>query len=154
MDSEAFRQTYREISERHCVFEKGILTNQCGCSEAEKFCIAEREGVRCRDGEAQAACVAFLDTLRQQARFALKTTDRDAMLPHAKAIRLQIGGLRGVASELHPGSPATEHVPDVRGLLRAAAAHFGGLDLWPFARIMQQIAAYQGRRRRRERARG
>jgi hypothetical protein len=48
MDQDAFRQTYQDINERFCAFEKAILTLQCQCSEAHKFCIAEREGVHCK----------------------------------------------------------------------------------------------------------
>lgn len=149
MDSEAFRQTYRAMNERFCVFEKGILTNGCDCTQAERFCIAEREGVHCGSDAAQARCVDFLAVLRDQSRFALKTQDPERALPHAKAMRLQIGGLRGVALALDPDSPAPERVDDVHGLLERAIARFGVFAHLPFTLIMQQIAAYRGRRRRR-----
>jgi hypothetical protein len=149
LDSDAFRRTYRAINERYCAFEKGILTNQCNCSEAEKFCIAEREGVHCGSDEAQETCVALLDLLRQQARFALKVNEQQRALPHAKAMRLQIGGLRGIAVALDPEAPAPAEIADVRDLLLAAIARFGDLEHLPFPQIMQQIAAYRGRRRRR-----
>ena len=44
MDQDIFRRTYKEVNERFCAFEKGVLTNNCNCSQAEKFCIAERTG--------------------------------------------------------------------------------------------------------------
>jgi len=53
MDQDIFRRTYREVNERFCAFEKGVLTNNCECSQAERFCIAEREGVHCRADAAQ-----------------------------------------------------------------------------------------------------
>jgi hypothetical protein len=149
VDSDAFRRTYRAINERYCAFEKGILTHQCGCSEARKFCIAEREGVHCKSDEAQQTCIALLDVLRRQARFALKTSERQPVLPHAKAMRLQIGGLRGIAVALDPEAPAPNEITDIRTLLLAAIARFGALDQLPFPGIMQQIAAYRPRRRRR-----
>jgi hypothetical protein len=149
LDSDAFRETYRAINERYCAYEKAILTNQCGCSEAQKFCIAEREGVHCGSDAAQETCVALLDLLREQARFALKTNDRRRALPHAKAMRLQVGGLRGIAVALDPESPAPAVIPDVRALLLAAITRFGDIEHLPFAGIMQQIAAYRGRKRRR-----
>ena len=43
MDNEAFRTTYRAVNERFCPYEKAILTNQCCCSRAKRFLIAERE---------------------------------------------------------------------------------------------------------------
>ncbi|MBK1645979.1 hypothetical protein CKO25_15245 [Thiocapsa imhoffii] len=148
MDSDAFRRTYRDLNERYCVFEKAMLTNQCGCSQAQKFCIAEREGVHCGADEAQADCIALLNLLRQQARFALKSRHPTRALPHAQALRLQVGGLRGVAAVVEPTEPAPANIADVRGLIIAALAHFGALEHLPFAQIMQQIAAYRGRRRR------
>jgi hypothetical protein len=150
LDSDAFRRTYQAINERYCAYEKGILTNQCGCSESRKFCIAEREGVRCDSDEAQETCVALLDLLRQQARFALKTSDQQRALPHAKAMRLQIGGLRGIAVALDPEGSAPTYIADVRALVLAAIVRFGDIRHLPFPDIMQQIAAYQGRRRRRD----
>lgn len=150
MDSDAFRQTYRDINERYCVYEKAILSNQCGCSEARKFCIAEREGVSCGADEAQATCIALLDALRQQARFALKTNDPRRALPHNKAMRLQVGGLRGIAVAVEPDVPAPGLIADIRELLLAALARFGAIEHLPYPLIMQQIAAYKGRPRRRD----
>ena len=85
MDNEIFRKTYREVNERFCPYEKSILTNQCRCSRAKRFCIAEREGVNCLSDPAQQQCLDLLDLLRQQSRFALKATDARTALPHGKA---------------------------------------------------------------------
>jgi hypothetical protein len=148
LDSEALRQTYEEINARSCVFEKGLLTHQCACSEAERFCIAEREGVRCGSAQAHETCLAFIELLRKQARFALKTGDEQRALPHAKAMRLKIGGLRGVAVALAPDQPTPSLIADVRALLLAAIARFGDLARLPFPLIMREIAAYKLRRRR------
>jgi hypothetical protein len=151
MDSDAFRHTYRLINQRFCPYEKTILTNHGACSQARKFCIAEREGVQCDSALAQAACLEFLDRLRQQARFALKSTDTGAALPHAKAMRLQIGGLRGIQSALAPDDPAPNVIADIRATIEAAIARFGTLERLPFDHIMRQVAAYQGRQRLRDR---
>ncbi|MCG6897061.1 MAG: hypothetical protein LJE61_07095 [Thiocapsa sp.] len=149
MDNDAFRRTYREINERYCAYEKGILTNHCGCSQAKKFCIAEREGVHCTSDEAQQTCIVLLDLLGQQARFALKAHSPGSALPHTKAMRLQVGGLRGIAAALDPDAPVPDYVQDVHATLLAAIARFGGLQNLPFSRVIREIAAYAPRRRRR-----
>jgi hypothetical protein len=149
LDSDAFRNLYRDVNERACVYEKAILTNECACSEAHKFCIAEREGVRCGSDEAHLTCLELLETLRTQSRFALKSLGRDQALPHAKAMRLKVGGLKGIALALDPDQPAPARIADVRGLILTALARFGDLSQLPFPVIMQQIAAYRGRPRRR-----
>ncbi|AFL72784.1 hypothetical protein [Thiocystis violascens] len=152
MDSDAFRSTYRAINERFCPYEKAILTNQCACSLANKFCLAEREGVQCGSDPAQARCLELLERLRQQARFALKSTATSGALPHAKAMRIQVGGLRGIQAALTPEEPAPMFIEDIRATVEKAIARFGALDRLPFPLIMQQIAAYRGRPRSRSRA--
>ena len=151
MDNEIFRQTYSAINERFCPFEKSILTNNCRCAKAKRFCIAEREGVQCTSDDAQIRCIAVLDLLRTQARFALKTTAERRALPHAKAMRVQVGGMRGIQAALEPDAEPPAQIEDIDALLDAAVARFGNLDALPFQTIVQQITAYRGRRPFRER---
>jgi hypothetical protein len=147
MDNELFRRTYRDINERFCPFEKGILTNNCECSRARRFCIAEREGVHCNSDDAQSRCIELLELMRQRARFALKSTEERSALPHAKAMRVQVGGLRGLHAAVHPDEPVPKKIPDINGIVEAAIARFGDLSSLPFQLVIQQIAAYKGRRR-------
>jgi len=153
MDQDAFRKTYHEVNERFCAFEKAILTQQCQCSEAHKFCIAEREGVHCNSAAGQQQCLQLLEVLRSQARFALRATseDRKNLLPHGKAIRIQVGGLRGLHVALNPGQPAPPCIESVINLVNRAIKHFGSLDKLPFSMVMQQISAYHPRIRSRRR---
>ena len=148
MDQDAFRQTYREVNAVYCAFEKSVLTNECQCACADRFCIAEREGVHCRDARSQARCLRWLELLREQARFALRTDQSKHLLPHGKAIRLQVGGMRGLGRVLDDDIDATA---DGDRALGVAEQRFGGLDALPFADIMQDIAAYQIRNRSRRR---
>lgn len=153
MDQDAFRETYRDVNERACVFERAVLTHQCDCARAERFCIAEREGVACTNAAGHRRCAALLEILRQQARFALKTAadgDHDA-LPYGKAMRVQVGGLRGLHAVLSPDTPAPAAVPDVDGLLANAERRYGTFEALPFADIMPHIAAYKTRVRARRR---
>ena len=149
MDNEVFRRTYHSINERFCPFEKSILTNNCRCSQARRFCIAEREGVNCGSDRAQARCLELLDSLRKQARFALKSRDEGAALPHSKAMRIQVGGLRGLHAAVKPDQPVPANIEDVHGIIEEALERFGTLAALPYQLIIQQIAAYRGRRRAR-----
>ena len=147
VDETAFRETYRDVNECACVFEKTILTRQGDCAMAERFCIAEREGVRCGDPAAQATCSAFLDWVREQARFALKETALSERLPHGRAIRIQVGGIRGLAEALQQPVP----VQDIHGLLQAALVQAGDISRLPGTDIVRGVAAYRPKRRRRRR---
>jgi hypothetical protein len=151
MDQDAFRQTYREVNEVYCAFEKSVLTNECRCSQAERFCIAEREGVHCRSRAGQARCLKWLELLREQARFALRTDEERRLLPHGKAIRLQVGGMRGLQKVLAPEAGPSATIEDVDGLLAAAEQRFSTLDALPYSDIMREVAAYQVRKRARRR---
>jgi hypothetical protein len=147
MDQDAFRRTYRDVNDRACVYEKSILTNQCRCSQAERFCIAEREGVHCRSDAAQQQCVEWLELVRSNARFALRANDDRLSLPHAKAMRVQVGGLRGLSRALEPDAPPPHPIPDVFELLSRARTAFESLDRTPFQAVIKEVAAYRGRPR-------
>ena len=151
MDQDAFRKTYREVNEVFCAFEKSVLTNECQCSQAERFCIAEREGVHCRTSERQARCLRWLELLREQARFALRTEERRRLLPHGKAIRLQVGGMRGLRSVLKPEEPVHSSIADIDATLASAEERFGSLETIPFSEVMREVAAYRLRKRTRHR---
>ncbi|MCG7864897.1 MAG: hypothetical protein B6D70_01125 [gamma proteobacterium symbiont of Stewartia floridana] len=147
MDQDAFRRTYREMNERICAYEKSLLSRHCDCSQAKKICIAEREGVHCISDEANAQCLELLENLRHQARFALKSNNDNEVLPHGKAMRLQVGGLRGLFSVLYPDQTTPEVIEDVFQLISRAKAEFNSLDNLPFQTLIQHVSAYQGRRR-------
>ena len=148
MDQDRFRQTYREMNERACLFEKSILSGRCSCSQSSRFCLAEREGVHCVSDQAQTQCDELLELLRHHARFTLKLNDASTVLPHGKAIRLQIGGLNGLfVSVTHTSQPPAS-ISDIHGLISQAIEAFGALDKLPFNEIIKQVAAYKGRRER------
>jgi hypothetical protein len=147
MDQDAFRETYREVNENFCAFEKSVLINQCNCSKAERFCIAEREGVHCLSEEGQARCLDALSILRDHATFALRKLT-EGKLPHGKAMRVQIGGMRGLNKLLNGDDT---QVPDVDAILQAGIQRWGSLEQLPFSEIMPSIAAYKGKTRARRR---
>lgn len=147
MDNDAFRDTYRAVNERFCPYEKTILTGNGGCSLARKFCIAEREGVQCDSAQAQADCLALLETLRHQARFALKSTDTNSALPHNKAMRIQVGGLRGLCAVLDLDTPVPSYIENISATVAESIARFGVLDALPYSLILREVAHYQPRTR-------
>jgi len=146
MEEGEFRRTYNEIRELACPFEKTLLSRQCGCSLAERFNLAEREGVSCTMWTAQRNCKTLLELLRQNGRFALGLTAVPGALPHAREVKIQSGGLLGLQQVVHP-ELVSPRVEDIHSLVTAAQDSFGSLDRLPFKDIVKTIAAYQGRRR-------
>jgi len=153
VDNDIFRETYHSVNERRCLYEKGVLTNQCLCSRAKRFCIAEREGVQCTSPSGQARCDELLGLLRENSRFALKSAEVFAPLAHGRAMRVQIGGLRGVYRALHDDEAPPTPIPDVFSLIEAAQNRFLGLAGLPFGEIVKEVAAFRGRQPRSRRHR-
>lgn len=146
IDQDAFRKTYNGINDRVCVFEKAVLSRKCSCDLAKKLLIAEREGIHCTQDEGQARCMEFISKLRHHARFALRINDFQGVLPHGKAIKLQVGGLRGLYLSLNPEhEDPPSPIEGVSQLLTEGEEKFSGFDELPIQAMIQQIAAYQAR---------
>ncbi|KOR30212.1 hypothetical protein TI04_06795 [Achromatium sp. WMS2] len=147
MDHELLRRAYDDANELYCVFTKGILARHCSCAQAERFFIAEREGINCKSQLAQARCAEFMHLIRNQAKFALRTTGTKDLV-HAKELKLQIGSLRGLQAALHTDSNLPVDT-DVNTLLIMAQHQFDNFHALPLNLIIQHIAAFAVRSRKR-----
>ena len=148
MDQDAYKKTYSEINQRFCPFEKSILANYCSCSQANRFCLAEREGIHCHSDGAQRLCQELMAKLRQHARFTLKVGNNSQPLPHGKAMRIQIGGLRGLYAAVSKRKPPPV-ITNIHNLVTQAIENFNDLDKLPFKEIIKEVAAFRGRQRKR-----
>ncbi len=152
VDEEQYRRTYQGVITAPCPFEKAILQRVCACPQAAKCHIAEREAVNCQSPQAQEICVAFLHQLRRRANFALGLKRTPGALPHAKAIKIQCGGLLGLQNALDPFAQESR-VADVHAMMNRAVKRFQEMTAFPFDQIVREVNKYEGRRRQR-RARG
>lgn len=146
MEEREFRQTYHELNERPCVFEKAILLNRGGCSRCRRVYLAEREGAACMSLADHLQCAAVSEALHHNARFALRLPKGDETLPHAKEVKVQCGGLLGLQQALDPEA-AAEYVADIHQLLSQALARHGDLEQLPYQQAVRRIVHYQARRR-------
>jgi hypothetical protein len=146
MEESEFRKTYQELRELPCAFEKAVLNRWCDCSRLERFNLGEREGVTCGAWTAQQNCATLLGLLRQHARFALRARALPGPLPHARELKLQAGGLRGLQGLLAPHTEA-QQVRDVSALVSALQTRYGSLDQVPFDAVVRSVAAFEVRRR-------
>jgi hypothetical protein len=153
MDENEYRSAYQGLNSVRCVYEKSILTQNCGCRYHEKFNLAEREGIRCTQLECQQNCSDYLNLCRKQARFALHLTEIVGnLLPHSKEVQVQKGGLLGLAPEL-PNLPDTD-IPDIYFLIERALNESGGdLKSYPYEKIIPSISHHPPRPRRSRRHR-
>ena len=145
MDEKEYRSTYQTVNPIRCVFEKAINSRACNCSESTRFNLADREGVSCNSNTAQKRCELLLNALRQNSRFALQLTMTDDKLPHNAEIKIQNGGIMGIA-KLVESTTANEN--DIYTLIDSAIKQFDSIDSFPYQQIIREISAYQSRRRR------
>lgn len=149
MDETEYRQTYREVNQRRCVFEKAINARRCSCNQSQRFNLADREGVSCTSERSCNRCKQLLDLLRNNASFALQMTNVPGPLPHAKEVKVQIGGMLGIQKHLHPDMSDDDLVHDINGLAETAVQQFSSLDNLPYSEIVKSIVNFEGRLRRR-----
>lgn len=148
MEENQYRNTYHSINPCRCVFEKSINSRRCQCSLAHRFCLADREGVSCSVDLAQKRCQTLLKTLRTKAIFAMRLTRIDGALPHAKEVKVQMGGLLGLQRLLEPQHPSASGIQDINLLINQAIEHYHSIDVFPYDEIVKQITRFEGRVRR------
>ncbi len=152
MNEDEYKGAYRAINTRACSFEKAILSRQCGCQYAQRLQIADREAAGCRSAAAQPVCENLLRLLRANAQFALGMVSSPGALPHAKEMKVQMGGLLGLQRLLAEATDARD-IDNVYRLVRTARKAHGKLESLPFSQIVRSITSYRGRRRTRFRKR-
>ena len=149
MEENEYRSVYNERTTIRCVFEKALTNHKAKCSLSDHFCLADREGYACKDKPSSSNCRKILDKLRDNSRFVLKLREIDGPLPHNMEIRVQAGGLTGVA-RLVGQLPAEGQLAasDIKTVVQSVIARYGSLDTLPYDEIVQSIVQYQGRKRR------
>ena len=146
LDENAYRDAYSTVNPLQCVFERAILCRCCGCEHAIKRNIAEREAAGCLNAPAHALCVELKKELRRVAAFTLKLANPDEPLPHTKELKLQCGGILGVARVVTPET--TGPVANIISVLLAATQQYGALANFPYQEIIHAVHTYEPRPRR------
>ena len=141
MDEVAFHAARQALTPAACVFAKALLSGCAPCTLAKRTAMAEREVITCGSAIAHINCGTLNDLFRERARFALRLPHRDEPIVHAKAMKLQCGGLRGLqlARDASDG--------DVHAMVQQAMQEGGSLLDLPWDRIVASIAGWELRRR-------
>ena len=142
-NEDAYRDARKSVNPTPCAFEKGVLARCTNCSKAEKHLLAERETVNCGDAAAQVRCLELKGLLRNHSAFALKIPRIGVQLPHAKELKIQCGGLKGLQKAVNN----TDNVEDAFVLIDSALAAYGALDAFPYSEIVQGVVHFESRRR-------
>ena len=150
MEEDEYKSTYNELVSVRCAFEKALTNNQARCRLSRHFCLADREGYACNDVGSSVKCRKFLEILRDKSVFVLKVQEIKGPLPHNMEIRVQVGGLTGLAKlmEIQADSQLKQPViEDIHGLIKKITEKIGPLEKLPYSEIIQSVVQFQGRRR-------
>ncbi len=171
MDEDNYRLAYKEMNPTRCYFEKLLLMRYGNCEQAKKLFLAEREAFACNSESAQQQCFKLLEHLRSNARFSLQITQIDGPLPHAKEIKVQVGGLFGLQQLLSNqnlthtevlndddakfGEQAQEHAPieNIFATVNEAVVRYKNLDSIPYNEIVKTIVNFKLPERKRKKKR-
>ena len=151
MDEDEYRNTYSNVISLKCVYEKAINSRQTTCNQANKIRLADREAVSCQTKEACNLCTSFLKILRTKALFALKLQDHTGPLPHAKEIKVQMGGIIGLALENGVEIIKGQKIENIHSLLNSSINKYSVLEKLPYENLMRSIVNYDGRPKRKSR---
>ena len=149
MEEGEYRSTYHNVNQQRCVFEKSILSRRADCSYAHRFCLADREGVSCQEKSAQALCKNVLDKLRENALFALQIKRLDGPLPHAKEMKVQLGGLAGMQQALNLQHDSDEAIENIHHVISSIIEEYGEIEALPYIEIARAVSAFKSRKRAR-----
>ncbi len=141
MDELQYHATRQTANPSPCVFERAILAGCAQCELSKRHALAEREVVACSLEVARINCTTLENLFHERATFALRLSRPGVPVVHAKVMKLQCGGLRGL--QLALATPA----PDVHAMVQQAKANDASLLELPWAAIVAEIVAWQPRRR-------
>ena len=148
MDEQQYKSAYQNINPKKCVFEKAINSRVCNCSKAQRFNLADREGVACSSNLGLQRCAELISELRDNARFVFQRTELKQVLAHTEEIKIQNGGLIGLQSQVYEDSK--QEIDDIYELITTAEEKFKNLANFPYSQLMKDISSYQLRARRRK----
>jgi hypothetical protein len=169
MDEEQYRSAYKEMNPTRCYFEKLLLLRYGRCEHAQKLLLAEREAYACSSATAQTQCLRLLERLRANSRFALQITQSDGgPLPHAKEIKVQVGGLFGLQQllsnenltktdilnddEAKFGQHSNQNSPieNIYAIIEQAVEQYQELDKIPYNELVKSIINFKLPERKRK----
>ena len=150
MAEDDYQSTYNELASVRCIFEKALTNHQAKCSLSRHFCLADREGYSCESAESSRNCSEILRNLREKSIFVLKLHEVNGPLPHNMEIRVQAGGMMGLAKLIANNEETREQpvLDDINRIISSTIEKYGALDKLPYSEIIQSIVQFQGRRRR------
>jgi len=130
-----------------CPFRRVLLPGDFGCRHATVVTRREGPDIACDAAETNTLCGEVLARLKEAGLPALGFVDDLTQLPHGVAMKVQMGGLLGLARLTGRGDAAAA-VDDVGTLIVAAVDRYAGTAAIPCADLVADMESFQLKRRR------
>jgi hypothetical protein len=133
---------------QRCPFAAALVTELAECRHGEQVVRRGGSEYDCRSAPDHGACQGLFDRLKAAALPAFGVEDDLTTMPHSVLVKIQCGGLIGLARLT---GRAGQRIEDIAGLRDAAAGTLGGLDGLPVAELVGDITGFRAERRGRRR---
>lgn len=133
---------------QRCPFAAAIITERADCRHAEQVVRRGGSEYDCRSQPDQQACQALFERLKAAAFPAFGVEDDLTSMPHSVLVKVQCGGLLGLA---RLGGRDKDRIADIAELRDGALGRFGGLDGLPVGDLVADMTGLRSERRGRRR---
>ena len=130
-----------------CPFAAPITAGRTACRNAQEVVRRGGSEYDCRSKADHTACTALFERLKAAALPAFEVEDDPLSMPHSTLVKIQFGGLLGLARLLTEGTGQTAELADVSGLVALARERYGDVGLVPCAELTGDMLGYRLDRR-------
>ena len=131
-----------------CPFASALVTGLASCGQAEQVVRRGGSEYDCRSATDHAACQGLFDRLKAAALPAFGVEDDLTSMPHSVLVKVQCGGLQGLA---RLAGQESEPIEDIASLRDRVLGEAGGLPGLQVAGLIPDITAFRAERRGRRR---
>jgi len=131
-----------------CPFASALITGLAACRHAEQVVRRGGSEYDCRSPADQGVCQALFDRLKAAALPAFGVEDDLESMPHSVLVKVQCGGLKGLA---RLAAQEADRIEDIASLRDGSLGGVGGLEGLPVADLVTDITAFRTERRGRRR---
>lgn len=131
-----------------CPFASALVTELAACRHAEQVVRRGGSEYDCRSAPDHSVCQDLCDRLKAAALPAFGVDDDLTTMPHSVLVKVQRGGLQGLARLTGQEQEKVEDIADVRD---RALRQYGGPEGLPVTELVETISAFRAERRGRRR---
>jgi hypothetical protein len=142
MDENEYHTMRMTLTPIPCVFSKSILAMKLECRESSRKNIAGRELIQCLSAINVQQCSQWLRLLRQKSQFALQTPEQSDVLPHAKEMKVQVGGIMAL-QKIYRADVMPEIKADIAELLARCVKDNPEFEGVPFDVVIREVKLFR-----------